>query len=139
MQTQRRANTSWQIEGLPGDVQDARQFGGPSRDHDARRQQSIISRFLDLLVYHAEQLLHAGLDNLREQFARYEVVAIGHELREIDHIVLVDERWIAVPIRDLEFFGNAKGQAQADSNVVGDMVAADGQDDGMPDRAVAKD
>jgi hypothetical protein len=48
----------------------------------------------------------------------------------------VDLRRAAVAVLDLDLFGRLVGGAQADGDVVGDVIAADGNDVGVPDRAL---
>ena len=47
-----------------------------------------------------EEFFYAGLNDFRQQFAWHQVITIRHELSQVDHIILVDQRWIAMTIGD---------------------------------------
>src|SRR5712664_3503450 len=110
----------------------------PAGDDHARRQRLFESRAPHLARHEAEDLLDARLDDLRQHLAR-ELARLAPAHRgHVHRLLRGHQRGERAAVVLLERLGGGERRAQADRDVVADVIAAERQDRGVPDGAVAQ-
>src|SRR5690606_20206341 len=122
-----------------GQLDHAGQLRRTARQDDARRQQIVIPRLADDLLHQAEQFLDPRLDDgaqgLTRQLSRAPVAQSGN----LDSLVLTSQHLLGHAKTQLDFFCVGIWRAQCSGNIARDLVARNGYDRSMPNRAARVD
>ncbi len=82
-----------------------------------------------------EDLLGARLQDLREDAARHQPRLPAADARHLHRVVFVDHARERAAALALDFFRVGHRRAEADRDVVGEVIAADADDRGVPEAA----
>src|SRR5436309_716858 len=108
-------------------------------EHEARGEQPVAARALDLVLDEQEHLLGARLDDVGERAAREQMRLAAADPRHLDRLLhrrrLHQRRAVAL----LQTLGLAERGAQRRGEVVGHVAAAHGQDGRVADGAAVHD
>src|SRR3989441_10618688 len=86
-----------------------------------------------------ENLLDSRVDDLREDLARELAWLPAADGRHVHRLLRRHQRRQRAPVPLLHVLGGGRWRAEADRDVVRDVVAAERQDGRVPDRAVAEE
>src|SRR5947199_2557891 len=107
--------------------------------HDgASRRRVLESRPAELARDQREDLLDPRLDDLREDLARELARPPAPDRRHVPRLLRRHQGRQPAPVPLLHVLGRGQRGAEADRDVVRDVVAAEREDDRVPDRAVAE-
>ena len=79
----------------------------------------------DVALHELENLVHALMDDVRQQLARNLPVALRHRARQLDHLDWVDQRLVRAAVPLLQPLGVGLRHAEAVHDVARDVVAAE--------------
>src|SRR5437867_6560872 len=127
------------IEDALGELGDALHDRGAAGDDDAGRRRVLKARPGQLARHQREDLLHARLDDLREELSRELPRLPSAHRRHVDRLLGRDQLRQCASVALLDVLGVRGRRAQPDRDVVGDVVAAERQDRRVPDGAVAQE
>jgi hypothetical protein len=134
---ERRAPAHGLIEHGLRELRHALEDRGAARDDDTRRRRVLDAGAPQLAGDEGEDLLDARLDDLREHLARELAGLAAADRRHVHGLLRGHERRERAAVALLHVLGVGHGRAQADRDVVRHVVAAERQDRGVPDGAVA--
>src|SRR5215470_9239931 len=135
----RQAAADRKIEDGFGQLRDAFHDRRAAGHDDARCGRVLEPRLRQLARDEREDLLDARLNDLGEDLARERPGLAPANRRDVDHLTARDERGQRASVTALEVLGLGRGRAQADGDVVGDVIASDRQDRRVPDGAVTEE
>src|SRR5437867_3927964 len=127
------------IEDRLGELGHALHERGASGDDDAGRRRVREPRAPELAGDERENLLDSRLDDLREDLARELARLPAADGRHVHRLLRRHQRRQRAPVPLLHVLGGGRWRAEADRDVVRDVVAAERQDGRVPDRAVAEE
>src|SRR6185437_2380757 len=111
-------------EGVTRQLHHPRQVRRPARQHDSRREPSTaVTRPLELALRQLEDLVHALMDDVRQQLARRLPRPLARRGRQVDHLRRVHERLIRHPMTLLQPLRVRLRHAQPRHQVARDMRA----------------
>src|SRR5438132_12932 len=111
------------------------QTSSPATDVGA---QALLTRLLDLAVHLLDQLLDARLDDLAEDAPVEHAGRAAADAGHFDGVVPVERRALRAAELDLDLLRLVHRRAQADRDVVGEVIAAQRNDAGVLDRAAGE-
>src|SRR3989454_107273 len=127
------------IEDRLGELGHALHERGAAGDDDAGRRRVREPRAPELAGDERENLLDPRLDDLREDLARELAWLPAADGRHVHRLLRRHQRRQRAPVPLLHVLGGGRWRAEADRDVVRDVVAAERQDGRVPDRAVAEE
>src|SRR5512138_2195182 len=129
-----------QVEDLLGHLLEAFEEGRAAGEDDARVQRLVVAHALDVVVDDAKDLLGPGLDDVGQQLARQDPgLAALADRGDLDRLLVLDGRAGDAAELLLDPLGLGDGRPQADGDVVGEVVAPDGDGRGVPEAAALVD
>src|SRR5512137_686264 len=129
-----------QVEDLLGDLFEAFEEGRAAGQHDAGVQRLVVAHALDVGVDQAEDLLGPRLDDVGQELARqHPGLAALADRGHLDRFLLLGRRPGDAAELLLDPLGFGDGRPQAHGDVVGEVVAADGDGRGVPEAAALVD
>src|SRR5437899_7570912 len=127
------------IEDRLGELGHALHERGASGDDDAGRRRVREPRAPELAGDERENLLDSRLDDLREDLARELARLPAADGRHVHRLLRRHQRRKRALVPLLHVLGGGRWRAEADRDVVRDVVAAERQDGRVPDRAVTEE
>ena len=135
----RHRHAHGQIEHALGQLHQAAQVRSAAGQHSPAGIMRVQSAALQFVANQREQFLRARLDNFvqhaRENGARRTVADAG----DLDGAIFHDQILKHAAVLALDFFGLGNRRAQADGQIVGEMIAAHRNGRRMAHHAVAED
>ena len=135
----RRAAADRQVEDLLGDLGHALEVGAAAGEDEAGVERAVAAGVADLVPQQVEDLLGARLQDLREDAARHQARLAAADAGHLHRLVLADHGGERAAAAALDLLGLGQRRAQADGDVVGEVIAADRDDAGVPHRAALVD
>ena len=99
----------------------------------------LVARASNFVPHLMEDLLGARLKDLRQHAPRHQPRLAAADAGHFHRLVLVDDRRQRASALALELLGVGNRRAQADGDVVGEVIAADADDAGVPEAAALED
>jgi hypothetical protein len=115
------------------------QQGRAAGEHHARGEQVVLASLVDLVAHQLEQLLDARLDDLAEDAPREHPRGPAADAGHLDGLVAIEQRALGRAVPGLDPLRLQHRRAQADGDVVGEVVAAERDDAGVLDGAAGED
>ena len=135
----RTAAADRQIEDLLGDLGHAVENRAAAGQHDPGVEALLVAGAADLVPHQVEDLLGARLQNLRQDAARHHARLAAADARHLHRLVLVHHAGQRAAALALDLFRVGHRRAQADGDVVGEVIAADADDGRVPQAAALVD
>src|SRR3954464_14010019 len=135
----RHSPADGKAEDLLGELGHSRELGRAASQHHARGEQVLLARLLDLAMHELEQLLHPRLDDLAEDPPGEHPRRAAADARHLDGLVPLEDLRLGRPVLDLDPLGLVHRSAQADRDVVRQVVPAEGYHARVLDGAVHED
>ncbi len=124
-EARRRAAPHGQVEDLLGDLGHAVEVGAAAGQHDAGVERLLVARAVNLVPHEVEHLLGARLQHLRQDPPRHRAGRPAADAGHVHRLVVADHGRERAAAPALQLLGLGDRHAQADGDVVGEMVAAE--------------
>src|SRR6185312_301656 len=135
----RHADAHRHVEDLLAQLHHSLHLRRAPGDHDPGGQELLQPRGAQLALDEGVELLHPRLDHLGERLARKLPRAALAHAGHLDHVGGARELAERHPVGDLQVLGVLGRGAKRHGDVVGDLVACDGDHRGVLDRALGED
>ena len=137
--TGRRAASNRQIEDLFRDLGGAVEQRSAAGEDKAGVERLFVARFADLVPHQMEDLFGARLKDVGQDAPRHDPRPPAADAGHLDGLVFLDHRRERAAAAPLDLLGFRNRRAQADGDVVGEVIATDGDDGGVPHAAALED
>ena len=134
-----RAAPDRQIEDLLGDLGHAVEQRAAAGEHEAGVERLLVAGLADLVPHQMEDLFGARLQDVAQDAPRHDARPAAADAGHLDRLVLLDHRRQRAAAAPLDLLGLGNRRAQADGDVVGEVIAADGDHRGVPEAAALED
>src|SRR5690349_1900445 len=134
----RNTNANPGAEYIARELRGALHRGRAAGEHDARAQLSRVTSARDVALHEIEDLIHALMDDVREQLARNLSIALRDRARELDDLRRIYHRLVRTAVALLQSLGVRLRHAESVHDVVRDVVAAEVDGAQMADLRLVK-
>src|SRR5690606_33620049 len=128
-----------QVEDLLGDLGQAVERGAAARAHDAGVQRVAAAGLANLVPPQVAYLLGPRLEDLREDAPGHQARTAPAHAGDLHRLVLTHECVERAAAPALQLLGVGHGRPQADGDVIGEVVAAYGDNARVPEAAALED
>src|SRR5580692_3415981 len=125
------------MEGLLGEIDQAVEASAASGEDKAGGDLSVKAGALEVVADEREKFHGARLDDVGEHAGENGARRAVADAGDFDRGVFVEKRRGGAAVAALDFFGFGDGRAEANGEIVGEMIAAYGNGAGVADYAAA--